>query len=535
MTNDVMTRGSVEPLAPKSRNVLGYVLRLVGLAIVDAFGLWLLYLLLRDGVWPLAIPIAVIIFIVNLFNLSDRFFPVRWQVPAMAIIILIVVFPIAFTIYSSFTNYSDGHILSKVQTIDVLTRRTYLPEGGPTYDWAAYRNEAGEYALWLTDDSDNSLWALPGQPIEEISREDANVGEVDEDGYPVTVGDYSRIAGAALFQSFEELNGLQFGEPPDAVQIQNTRRAAPLQPRYTYNPEQDAIIDQQENVVYTANPERGFFVDSEGEALLPGYQTTIGFDNYARLFNSPAFRGPFIQIFVWTIVFAFLSVITTFALGLVLAIIFNDPTLPGRKLIRSLLIVPYTLPGIIGVLIWRGMMNPYLGVLTTTSQALFGWFPPFLTDPFWVKVGILLVNLWLGYPYMMLISTGALQSIPEDVYDAAAVDGANNWQRFWNITLPLLLVSIGPLLIASFVFNFNNFTVIYAFNEGRPPIAGSPTPAGHSDILISYTYRIAFEGGRGSDYAYAAAITVMIFFIVAILTLIQYRFTQQWEEVSESV
>ncbi|HQA67941.1 MAG TPA: ABC transporter permease subunit, partial [Aggregatilineales bacterium] len=239
--------------------------------------------------------------------------------------------------------------------------------------------------------------------------------------------------------------------------------------------------------------------------------------------------------FLWTIAFALLSVVTTFALGLLLAMAFNDPLLPGRKLIRSLLIIPYTLPGIIGVLIWRGMLNPFVGVLATTSQSIFGWFPPFLTDPFWVKVGILLVNLWLGYPYMMLISSGALQSIPEDIYDAAAVDGANAWQRFWNITLPLLLVSVGPLLIASFVFNFNNFTVIFGYNEGRPPIAGSPTPAGHSDILISYTYRIAFEGGRGSDYAYAAAVTVVIFAIVAILTLIQFRFTRQWEEVSESV
>jgi ABC-type sugar transport system permease subunit len=96
-------------------------------------------------------------------------------------------------------------------------------------------------------------------------------------------------------------------------------------------------------------------------------------------------------------------------------------------------------------------------------------------------------------------------------------------------------VSVGPLLIASFVFNFNNFAVIYPFLEGKPPMAGTTTPAGHTDILISYTYRIAFEGGRGADYAYAAAITIVIFIIVAVLTLIQYQFTRRWEEVSESV
>ena len=535
MMNDIKARGSSEPLAPPSRNVLGYLLRLGGLAIVDAFAVWFLYVLLRDGVWPIAIPVALIVILVNIVNLNERLAAMRWQIPAVSIILLIVVFPIAFTIYSSFTNYSSGHILSKQQVINQLEGRLYLPEGGPTYAWAAYRNPDGEFGLWLVDEAGDEFWALPDAPIEEAGAVGEEVGPLDDDGFPTRVGEYRRLTGGDLFRSLSTLNGVQFGEGDEAVQIRNTRQAAALQPRYQYDPERDAIIDQLEGTVYFGSEEQGYFISEEGQNLLPGYQVVIGTRNYERLFTSPAFRGPFIRIFLWTIAFALLSVVTTFALGLALAMAFNDPLLPGRKLIRSLLIIPYTLPGIIGVLIWRGMLNPFVGVLATTSQSIFGWFPPFLTDPFWVKVGILLVNLWLGYPYMMLISSGALQSIPEDIYDAAAVDGANAWQRFWNITLPLLLVSVGPLLIASFVFNFNNFTVIFGYNEGRPPIAGSPTPAGHSDILISYTYRIAFEGGRGSDYAYAAAVTVVIFAIVAILTLIQFRFTRQWEEVSESV
>ncbi|HRF97749.1 MAG TPA: ABC transporter permease subunit, partial [Aggregatilineales bacterium] len=100
---------------------------------------------------------------------------------------------------------------------------------------------------------------------------------------------------------------------------------------------------------------------------------------------------------------------------------------------------------------------------------------------------VLLVNLWLGYPYMMLISSGALQSIPSEVYEAAAVDGANPQQRFWQITLPLLLVTLGPLLIGSFVYNFNNYMLIAALTGGNPPIPDSPVPAGYTDILISYT------------------------------------------------
>jgi len=181
------------------------------------------------------------------------------------------------------------------------------------------------------------------------------------------------------------------------------------------------------------------------------------------------------------------------------------------------------------------MLNPELGVIDRTLEGLFGWAPPWFTDQWWAKIAILLINLWLSYPYFMLICSGSLQSIPEDYYAAAQVDGANSWQQFWRITLPLLLVAVGPLLIASFVFNFNNFNLIYIFNAGRPPMAGTPTPAGHTDILISYVYNLAFTASRGVDYGFAAAITIVIFFIVGTITLLQFRYTRTWEEVSENV
>jgi ABC-type sugar transport system permease subunit len=186
-------------------------------------------------------------------------------------------------------------------------------------------------------------------------------------------------------------------------------------------------------------------------------------------------------------------------------------------------------------MVWRGLMNPEVGIINRTLEGLIGWAPAWFTDPTWAKVAILLVNLWLGYPYFMLICSGALQAIPTEIYGAAEVDGANIWQRFWKITLPLLLVAVGPLLVASFIFNFNNFNIIFLFIEGGPPIAGAATEAGHTDILISYVYNLAFQGGRGAQYGQAAAITMIIFFIVAAITILQFRFTQMWEEVSENV
>ena len=262
---------------------------------------------------------------------------------------------------------------------------------------------------------------------------------------------------------------------------------------------------------------------------------TVQWTNFREFFISPALRGPLVRIIAWNFGFAFFSLLLNFSLGLAIAILFNDPRFPFKKLIRSLLLLPYTVPALITILIWRGMLNPELGVIDRMFEGSFGWAPPWFTHPGWAKVAILLINLWLSYPYFMLISSGALQSIPEDIYAAAQVDGASPWQQFWNITLPLLLVAVGPLLVASFTFNFNNFNLIYLFNAGGPPMAGTPTPAGHTDILISYVYNLAFSGSTGVNYGFAAAITIIIFFVVGAITLFQFRYTRMWEEVSENV
>lgn len=528
------SRGSKGPLEALSKGIGAHIFVLLGLAVLDGLGILLLRMLLIDGAWAIAIPIAVILIILNVVSLSPKMIPVRWQIPVIAILILIVIFPIIYTIYSAFTNYSDGHILNKQQAIRRLERETYLPEGGTTYSWTAYRSSEGEFVLWLIAPDGESFLATE-EELRDLEPDEGIVGLADDEGIPESIEGYQRLERSQVIQYLNQLDGALFGESPDQVQVVNLNRAASLEQRYTYDPERDAIIDQQQGTVYHADSDQGFFTTEEGRNLQPGYIVPIGFGNFERLFTSPALRGPFLSIFIWTISFALLSVLTTFALGLLVALAFDKPTIVGRKLIRSLLLIPYTIPGIIGVLIWRGLLNPHLGVIALGLENLIGWSPPFYTNPIWAKIAILIINLWLGYPYMMLISSGALQSIPQDIYEAAAVDGANGWQRFWSITLPLLLISVGPLLIGSFVFNFNNFAVIYPFLEGRPPMSGTTTPAGHTDILISYTYRIAFEGGRGQDYAYAAAITIVIFIIVAILTLIQFQFTRRWEEVSENV
>lgn len=510
----------------------GYLLRLLGLAIIDALALALIYLFAQDQVWPLAATLAVITVIVNVINLWPALIPLRWMSPAFAIIILLVIYPLLYTVYVAFTNYGDGHILTKVQVLEQLEGQRYLPEGGTAYRWTAFSNEADEYALWLIDDAGGTYFITQDDPLTQIDLAALNLesgsnlpDDFAYDGYTPL----NRIQAASLNRE-----SLTFGEGETLIGLKSASTAGPFVPRYTYDSAADAVIDQSSGEVYQGNPATGNFTAASGDTLSPGYWVTIGLNNFERFFNSPALSGPLLRIFGWTIGFAILSVLSTFALGLLLAIVL-DGDVPGKKIIRSFLIVPYAIPGVISILTWRGMFNPNFGVVSNSLDDIFGNSPDFFGDPGWAKVAILFVNLWLGFPYMMLICSGALQSIPSEIYEAARVDGASIWLQFRKLTLPLLLISVGPLLIGSFTFNFNNFTIIEAFNEGRPFMTQTTTPAGHTDILISYTYRLAFGSGRGADYGYAAAITIIIFIMVAAVTLFQFRFTRQLEEVSENV
>jgi arabinogalactan oligomer / maltooligosaccharide transport system permease protein len=516
-----------------SLNVSNLLLRLLGLAVIDAFAVWFITNLIADGVYYLAIAVAIVTLFLNIVFLREGLYPLRWMAVGLSLMALLAIYPILFTVYVAFTNFGDGHILTKQQAIEQLEKELYLPEGGASFSWTAFRAADGSFALWLLPGEGDGpgLLARPEEPVEAVAPGEAGVGPLDEDGIPESIEGYERLRRGQTVALITQLSNLEFGEPPDTIKIRSLDAAAELQSRYVYDEARDAIINQETGVVYTAVD--GTFTSPEGEQLRPGFSVPIGFRNFQRFFGSAALRGPLLTIIIWNFTFAILSVVTTFALGLFIALIFND--LPGKKIIRTLLLIPYTIPSLITILVWRGMLNPDLGIISTTLKSVIGSAPAWYANPTWAKIGILLINLWLGYPYFMLICSGALQSIPQDIYSAAEVDGANNWQQFWRLTLPLLLVAVGPLLIASFTFNFNNFNVIYLYNSGGPPIPNTTTPAGYTDILVSYVYRLAFAGGRGADYGLASAITIIIFFIVATITLFQFRYTRMWEEVGESV
>ena len=211
----------------------------------------------------------------------------------------------------------------------------------------------------------------------------------------------------------------------------------------------------------------------------------------------------------WNFGFAIITVLITFAAGLLVAVTLNSPRLRGLRFYRVLIVLPYAMPSFAMLLVWRDMFNADFGLINSITGLNINWYG----DVWTARFAILLIQFWLGYPYMFLVCLGALQSIPQDMTEAAAVDGARPYQAFRAVVFPLLLIAVAPLLIASFAFNFNNFNVIQLTTGGAPFPPDNPK-AGGTDILVSYVYRLAFAEG-GAQYGFAAAVSVLIFVIVA--------------------
>jgi ABC-type sugar transport system permease subunit len=532
----VMAVPRPRPIQSAVESPFSLLLRIIFVVLFDAGAAWFIYNAWARGFIELMIIVSVVTLMMNLIFLLPKAYAYRWMAFGLAFLILFTIYPMLFTLYIAFTNYGDGHLLTKEQALPLIQQETYLPETGRSYAWTAFKSDAGDYALWLVDPDGATFLARPGEAIVAAVPGDPGIGPADSKGIPESIDGYNRL-NVLLAAADPNLPNIKFGvEGPDSktVQIRSPSEAAELAIRYQYDPATDTVVDQSNGEIYYNID--GTFQSRTGKEIRPGFRATIGFDNFVQFATSPALSGPLVRILTWNFIFPTISVLSTFALGLAIAIMFNDKDFPFKKIIRSLLLIPYTIPGLITILIWRGMMNPEFGIINRTLEGAIGTAPPWTTQATWAQAAVLIVNLWLGYPYFMLITSGALQSISADLYEAATVDGATAWQKFRGITLPLLLVAVGPLLIASYVFNFNNFNLIYLFIGGGPPIAGANTQAGHTDLLISYVYKLAFEsGGRGVQYGYASAISMIVFFIVGTLTLLQYRFTNMWEEVSQNV
>jgi arabinogalactan oligomer/maltooligosaccharide transport system permease protein len=291
-----------------------------------------------------------------------------------------------------------------------------------------------------------------------------------------------------------------------------------------------------DNKKFIADDTVGFFKNADDGELLSeiGWQVRIGWKNYAKIFGDKELRGPLSGIILWTILFAFGSVLSTFILGLALALVFNDQRIRGLRIYRAIFILPYAFPAFLSAYVWKGMLNTQNGFINNTILSFMGdhkiqWFE----QQGAARAAVLLVNLWLGFPYMFLICTGALQAIPNDLTEAASIDGASAWKIIRLIKLPLLLISLAPLLIASFAYNFNNFGAIYLLTGGGPFLDQTlKVSVGATDILITFVYRIAFSGSIGADYGLASAFSVLIFMLIGSISFFSFKRTRGLEELA---
>jgi ABC-type sugar transport system permease subunit len=512
---------------PSVSSLLG---RLAALAVIDAVAFAFAYAMIDGGLLLGAVVLLVITALINVVFLVDRLYPIRWVAPGLLLTVLMVVYPLLYTVYISTTNYGGSNILSKDQVIGRLEGRYFTPDGASSLTWRAYRSPSGQFLLWLEDAAGDRFIGDPRSGVAPVDPADPRFGPADpDDGLPTRIGEYEKLDRIEVVRYLTALERLVISGEDAQVRIESLDRAELGREKYTYDVARDAVVDNETGTVYASRA--GYFTADDGTRLSPGFTDTVGLANFTRAFTDPNVGRPFLGVFIWTFAFAGLSVLLTFAVGLALALVLNERRLPAKGLFRTLTIIPYTIPGFISALIWVGLLNPLYGPINVALRDVFGFSPPWFSDPTLAKVAILGVNTWLGYPYMLLVSLGALQSIPADLYEAARIDGASAFQQFRRITFPLLLIAIAPLLIGAFAFNFNNFTLIDLITQGGPPTPGAGTPAGQTDILISYTFRLAFAAGRGQDYAFAATVSLLIFVIVAAITIFNFRLSRRLEEM----
>jgi arabinogalactan oligomer/maltooligosaccharide transport system permease protein len=252
----------------------------------------------------------------------------------------------------------------------------------------------------------------------------------------------------------------------------------------------------------------------------------IGFQNFIDIFKIDIWRNTFFKVLGWTIVWTFGATTFQIALGMFLAIVVNQKDLKGKAIIRTILILPWAVPAFVSIMVFSGMFNETFGAVNKMILPALGLeAQPWMTEANWTRLALILIQGWLGFPFIFAMVTGVLQSIPEDLYEAATVDGASIWQKFSKITLPLVLFATAPIMITQYTFNFNNFNVIFLFNNGGPAVPWQT--AWGTDILISWIYRLTMTSAQ---YGKAAAITMILSVIIIVVALWQFRKTKSFQE-----
>lgn len=257
----------------------------------------------------------------------------------------------------------------------------------------------------------------------------------------------------------------------------------------------------------------------------------VGFQNFAELLSgSNSWSKGFARIAVWTLVWAVLSTATCYFGGLLVAVQLKEINFHIAPVFRFIFILPYAVPSVVSMLVWKNLLNGTFGIVNRTLMALhiINAPIPWLGTPHMAQFMCVLVNLWAGFGYFMLLSLGTMTAISESINEAAKIDGASRFQTFKKITLPLVMYQTLPLIIMSFAHNVNNFGAIYFLTNGAPTVADSTTTmAGGTDILVTWIYKLTVTLMK---YNYASVIAVMIFIVLAPFAIFNFRNTKAYKE-----
>jgi len=487
-------------------------------AVVGLVGLWLVYAIYAAGQPVLAIA-ALALFAAGLYvYVSRAALAWRYLFPGVVGMLLFVAFPLVYTMWIGFTNYSSTHLLSQARVKAYLLEQT-VPDEDHSMEFSLHR------------DGDRLRLALaPQQGASDAQRFVSAPLKLKGDD-PATTAMSALPADQALAPALSTREQLAHRDALQALKLQlpdgrtlvytGVHEFGPSAAVWRANPD-GSLTRVDDGKTYRPDTDAGFYVAADGERLQPGFKVAVGFANYARMMADREFRGPFISIFLWTVVFAALSVAFSLAVGCTLAVLLNWEALRLRTLYRTLLFLPYAVPGFISILVFKGLFNQNFGEINAILDAVFGIKPAWFADPLLARTMMLVVNTWLGYPYFLVLCTGLLKAIPVDLYEASAIAGAKPLTNFFRITAPLIVKPLSPLIISAFAYNFNNFVLVSLLTNGRPDFLNTKIPAGTTDILVSYTYRIAFLDS-GQNFGLAAAISTVIFILVALLSYANLR------------
>ncbi|HAN70379.1 MAG TPA: maltose ABC transporter permease [Actinobacteria bacterium] len=516
------TRPKAVPESPASGWAL--VVKVALMALVDALGIYLVLRFAATDQMIIAGVVAAALIIINIVYFRAGNLPAKYVIPGLIFLLVFQIFVIGFSVFVSFTNFGYGHNIEKPAAIEAIQANsvTRLP-GSEAYP-VAVLDKGGELYLLATASDGQALLGSATTSLAPAPE------AVFEGGQAKGVPGYTTLTLGDLLQKQEAVTTLQVPLGASAadgyLKTVNGLNAYRFTSTMVYSPETDTMQDLVTGTVYVDNGE-GNFESSDGTNLEPGWKTFIGLQNYATAVGAGG-QTDIIGVTVWTFVFALMSVFLSFTVGTFLALVFNDRRVRGRRVYRLIMILPYAFPLFLTGLIWSGLLNQQYGFI---NEVLLGGVQiPWLDDEWLARVTVILVSVWFGAPYFFLVCTGALQSIPEDVLQAAQVDGVSPWQLFRHIKLPLLLVAVSPLLIAAFAFSFNDFNTIFMLSEGGPANPSSPIGAGSTDILITVVYKLAFQSGS-KDYGLASAFSMLIFLIVLAISVILFRRTKSLENV----